>query len=202
MKHVRESLLSESAIVEFFSYPIPMDEDPKPFKPDLRRSPLQVLKDYTEYCGGDPELTAPHFIYVPPGEERKTIKCVTRGIRSPIYATAWEGRGVVWTRLLCCWDDPSEPEDGKKMPPWDTPTTGAAAVRVPAGEGISDPQEWTEDALTPRVPSQPQPQLWGYPRVFSFQIRADLNANAQTAHSIMRVSCCTSILEEHKTSLR
>ena len=114
MKHVGESLLSESAIVEFFSYPIPLNEDPKPFKPDLRRSPLQVLKDYTEYCGGDPELTAPHFIYVPPGEERKTIKCVTRGIRSPIYATAWEGRGVVWTRLLCCWDDPSEPEDGKK----------------------------------------------------------------------------------------
>ena len=90
----------------------------------------------------------------------------------------------------------------KKMHPWDTPTTGAAAVRVPAGEGISDPQEWTEDTLTPRVPSQPQPQLWGYPRVFSFQIRADLNANAQTAHSIMRVSCCTSILEKHKTSLR
>ena len=92
-------------MTEFFTYV----EGPKP---DFKRTePLQALKDYIEECGGNPERAIVHFAPPPPPlapEEarRSTIKCVTRKIASPAFATAWEGNGVAWTTLLCCWDDP------------------------------------------------------------------------------------------------
>ena len=43
-----------------------------------------------------------------------TVKQVARrGVKSPIYATAWED-GVVFTRLLCCWDDERDHSDCKR----------------------------------------------------------------------------------------
>ena len=74
-------------------------------------TPYEALRAYIKQCGGNADRTMVHFAPPPPPlfpeyGRRSTIKCVTRNIASPSYATSWEGNGVVWTELLCCWDDP------------------------------------------------------------------------------------------------
>ena len=148
MKHVGPFLLSPKGMTEFFSY----IEGPKPTI-ETEIEAIKALKDYIAECGGDPEMTIVTFAPPPPPvppemERRSTIKCVTRSIASPTYATYWGANGVVWTQLLCCWDDPIQARVEQtntptpRIPP-DTLTTGAAAVRVPAGRGYS---------IAPRIP--------------------------------------------------
>ena len=77
MKHVGQTILTPESMTEFFSYVAGP-------KPDLTRiSPVDVLKDYIEECGGDPERTIVHFAPPPPPlapevGRRSTIRCVTR----------------------------------------------------------------------------------------------------------------------------
>ena len=93
---------------EFFSY---IDDPP----PDLETmSPIQALSAYIEQCGGNADRTILHFVPPPPPPlfpeygRRSTIKCIQRHIASQHYATSLEGNEVVWTELLCCWDDPAQ----------------------------------------------------------------------------------------------
>ena len=55
MDFVQQYLLTPESMTEFFTY----IEGPKP---DLTQvSPIQALKDYIEYCGGDPDEAIVHF---------------------------------------------------------------------------------------------------------------------------------------------
>ena len=60
MDFVQQYLLTPESMTEFFTY----IEGPKP---DLTQvSPIQALKDYIEYCGGDPDEAIVHFAPGPP----------------------------------------------------------------------------------------------------------------------------------------
>ena len=79
--------------------------------------PLDDLKDYTDQCEGNGQLTMEHFAAPPPplpcGEDvRRTLKCVERHIWSGPFATViptdttpMVGGMNYKVRMLCCWDD-------------------------------------------------------------------------------------------------
>jgi len=126
MKHVGEELLSTRMMTEFFTY----IEGPKPNIEAI--GPVKALKDYIAECGGDPERTIGRFAPPPPPVHpgmgrRSTIKLVTRNIASPSYATSWGANGIVWTQLLCCWDDPIQArvEQTNTLHPADTLTAAS-----------------------------------------------------------------------------
>ena len=109
MQGVGMTLLTEGSILHFFQQYV---QGPTPDVANL--GPIQAVKQYTEECGGDSERTLLHLAPPPPQLEtavgrRRAIKCVTRDIVSSTCATAWHpAHGIVWTTLLCCWDDPYE----------------------------------------------------------------------------------------------
>ena len=86
--------------------------------PDFHATPpLHDLKDYTDQCGGNGELTIGHFAASPPPlpqaqDARRTLTCTERKICSvplatviPTDTTPMVGGRKCNVRMLCCWDD-------------------------------------------------------------------------------------------------
>ena len=81
------------------------------------------MKEYITWCGGDANWTLdhPNFVPPPPPAEDDGRRRVSRNIRpkpfvrrnivSSAYASkfSYAAQGIIRERLLCCWDDPLDP---------------------------------------------------------------------------------------------